>query len=191
MHVLVAGLRLPLFWAGAQVGTLLASLEESELHRFAVKQRTCWALLWLVSVVAAYLAGASGLTSWAPYLILSAALLLNVRWRTMLVNAGLDRTSTPIAATGRVRRLIVSREGGWPLLLQDQDGRWLWLTGQERDLERTRAALRRRRPGVDLELRLTLTYYPRTHVIKEITGMTVEERARARAAVPRLAPSPA
>lgn len=189
--MLKAGLRLPLLWVGAQLGTLLASLEEPELHRFAIKQRTWWALLWLVSVLAAYVAGASGLTSWAAYLILSPALLLNLRWRAMLVNAGLDRTSTPIAASGRVRRLIASREGGCPLLLHDQHGRWLWLTGQEPDLERTRSALRRRRSGVHLELRLTLTYYPRTRVIKEITGMSVEERAPARAAVPKLAPSPA
>jgi hypothetical protein len=189
--VLKASLRLPLLWAAAQLGTLLASLDQPELHRLAIKQRTWWGLLWLVSVLAAYLAGASGPTGWAPYLILSAALLLNFRWRAMLVNAGLDRTSTPIAAGGSARRLIASREGGWPLLLHDQDGRWLWLTGQGGDLERTRAALRKRRSGVHLELHLTLTYYPRTHVIKEITGMSVKEWAPARAAASRLAPIPA
>ena len=189
--MLKASLRLPLLCVGAQLGLLLASLEELELRRFATKQQSWWGLLWVASLLAAYLAGASGPTGWAPYLILSAALLLNLRWRAVLVNAGLDRTATPIAASGRVRRLLASRDGGWPLLLHDQDGRWLWLTGQERDLERTRAALRRRRSGVQLELSLTLTYYPRTRVIKEITGMSVEERAPARAAVPRLAPSPA
>lgn len=87
--MLKASLRLPLLWAGAQLGLLLASLEELELRRLAIKQRTWWALLWLISVLAAYLAGASGLTGWAPYLILSAALLLNLRWRAMLVMAGL------------------------------------------------------------------------------------------------------
>lgn len=87
-------------------------------------------LLWLVSVLAAYLAGVSGLTGWVPHLILSAALLLNLRWRAMRVNAGLDRTSTPIAAGGSVCRLIASPEGGWPLLLHDQDGRWLCSPGR-------------------------------------------------------------
>lgn len=134
--MLRSGLRLPLLWVGAQLGMLLASLGELELRRFAIRQQTCWWLLWVTSLLAAYLAGASGPTGWVPYLILSAALLLNLRWRATLVNAGLDGTSTPIAASGSVRRLILSREGGWPLLLRNHDGRWLWLSGQEQDLER-------------------------------------------------------
>ena len=189
--MLRAGLRLPLLWAGARVGTLLGSLDAAELRRFAIRQQTCWVLVWLTSLAAAYLAGAWGAMGWVPYLILSSSLLFNIRWRAALVNAGLDRTSTPIATSGSVRRLIASRDGGWPLLLRDQDGLWLWLTGQERDLERVRSKLRTRRSGVHLELRLTLTYYPRTKVIKEITGMSVEERARVRAAMPRLATNPA
>jgi hypothetical protein len=189
--MLWSGLRFPLLWVGAQLGTLLASLDEPELRRFAIKQQAWWVPLWISSLCGAYLAGAIGPSGWVPYLILSAPLLFSLRWRATLVNAGLDRTSTPIAAGGRVRILIPSRDGGWPLLLRDQDDRWLWLTGQEQDLDRVRQTLRKRRSGVGLELRLTLTYYPRTHVIKEITGMSVQEREPVRAPARQLATNPA
>lgn len=189
--MLRSGLRFPLFWVGAQLGTLLASLDEPEVRRFAIKQQAWWVPLWIASLCGAYLAGATGPSSWVPYLILSAPLLFSIRWRATLVNAGLDRTSTPIAAGGRVRTLVPSRDGGWPLLLRDQDGRWLWLTGREQDLDRARRTLRTRRPGVRLEVRLTLTYYPRTHVIKEITGMSVQERDTVRTPARQLATSPA
>jgi hypothetical protein len=178
-------------WVGAQLGTLLASLDEPEVRRFVIKQQAWWVPLWITSLCAAYLAGATGPSGWVPYLILSAPLLFSLRWRATLVNAGLDRASTPIAVGGRVRKLIPSRDGGWPLLLRDQDGSWLWLTGKGQDLDRARQTLRSRRSGVRHELRLTLTYYPRTHVIKEITGMSVEERETVRAPALRPVISPA
>lgn len=70
--MLSAGVRLPVYWFGAQLGTLLASLDEPELRRFTIKQLTWWMLLWIVSVLVAYLASASGPPGWVPYLILSA-----------------------------------------------------------------------------------------------------------------------
>lgn len=189
--MLRSGLRFPLLWVGAQLGTLLASLDEPEIRRFALRQQMWWVPLWITSVCGAYLAGAARPSGWVPYLILSLPLLVSMRWRATLVNAGLDRTSTPIAVGGRVRTVIPGRDGGWPLLLRDQDGRWLWLTGREQDLDRARQTLRRRRAGVQLEVRLTLTYYPRTHVIKEITGMSVQEREPVRAPALQPATSPA
>ena len=53
------------------------------------------------------------------------------------------------------------------------------------ELDDDRLAEAARYPGRNL------TYYPRTHVIKEITGMSVKEWAPARAAASRLAPIPA
>jgi hypothetical protein len=190
--------RLPVVWLGALVGTYLATLDDAELWRYAIRRQAVWGMLCSTALFL-YLTGTgptvgpegTSIVGWAAATFgVVASLLATIRLRATLDLAVIDRNSAPAASGGAVRRVIASREGGWPLLLRDRDGHWLWLTGHERDLRRLRAKLASRRPGSYLELRITVTYYPRTRVIKEITGMTVEEREVARGFVPRFATSP-
>jgi hypothetical protein len=197
--VIRSWLNLPFKAACARLGICLAGLDNEELFRFAMRQRG-WGLLWSTISFPLYVVGgvAWGFGSdvlyvslWLPGALLStAALFTGLYARAMLAGALLDRSSEPVAAKGTLRRLIPGRDGGWPVLIRDQDGRGLWLTGREADLGRAIEAHRRRRPGVQLELSITLTYYPRTHVIKEISGIAVQERDKARATAPSLAPNP-
>jgi hypothetical protein len=159
-----------------------------------------WGLLWSTVSFPLYVVGGIAwgfgsdvlyLSLWLPGALLStAALLTGLYARAMLAGALLDRSGDPVAAKGRLLRLIPGRGGGWPVLIRDQDGRGLWLSGRESDLQRAVEALRWRRPGVQLDLSITLTYYPRTHVIKEISGIAVQEREKERATAPSLAPNP-
>lgn len=197
--VLRARLELPFKVVCAWLGICLAGLDNEELFRFAMRQRG-WGLLWSMISFPLYVTGgiAWGLGSdvlylslWLPGALLStAALCTGLYARAMLAGALLDRSSDPVAAKGTLRRVVRPRDGGWPVLLRDQDGSGLWLTGRETDLRRAIEALRRRRPGVQLELSITLTYYPRTRVIKEISGIAVQEREKARATARSLAPNP-
>ena len=190
--------RVPLAWLGARLGLYLAGLDDRELGRFVVRRRVMWSALWSTSFVL-YMSGTFasaqlegvGLVLWCVALAgMTASTMANLRLRATLAVALLDRASTPSVAAGVVHHLFVSREGGWPLLLEDRDGTWHWLTGAERDLVRLRASMERRTAGVKVEVRLTVTYYPRTLVIKEVTGLSVEERVTARAPVAAFAPSP-
>ena len=197
--VVRARLALPFKVACAWLGICLAGLDNEELFRFAMRQRG-WGLVWSMISFPLYVVGGIAwgfgsdvlyLSLWLPGALLStAALFTGLYARAMLAGALLDRSGDPIAAKGTLRRVIPGRDGGWPVLMRDQNGRGLWLTGREADLHRAIEALERRRPGVQLELSITLTYYPRTHVIKEISGIAVQEREKARATAASLAPSP-
>lgn len=95
--------------------------------------------------------------------------------RRMLRRALRDRNDNPIPCKGTVRRLIASREGGWPLLLRSEQGRWLWLTGSSQTLAPMRLRLTGRMPRRPYQLSVTLTYYPRSRVVHEIAGTAVED----------------
>ena len=190
---------LPVAWVGARLGLYPAGLDDRELTRVAIRRRVMWSVLWSTcfffylsgTFTTADLSGLAGLLWWASVFGMTASTFASFRLRAFLAQAMRDRTSAPTADAGAVRHVIASREGGWPMLLVDRDGRRIWLTGHERDLRRLRAALARTTSGVRIEVRVTLTYYPRTHVIKEISGVTVEEHEVARAFAARLATSPA
>ncbi|MGH7921706.1 MAG: hypothetical protein ACREQM_17455 [Candidatus Dormibacteraceae bacterium] len=189
---------LPFFWVRVRLGICLASLDNAELLRFALRQRK-WGLLGSMASFPLYLIGGTAwgfgaeylyLALWVPGALLStAALMIGLYSRTTISSALYDRSAAPRATQGRVRWLLPARQGGWALLIRDGEGRHHWFTGRGADLERIRAALRRRRSGVTLEVRVTLTYYPRTKVIERVDGMTVEEREVARAFRGQLAPA--
>ena len=197
----LALLRLPVRWLQLRLGICLASLDNAELLRFALRQRR-WGLLGSVASFPLYVVGGTAwglgadqlyLTLWVPGALLStAALVIGLYSRATLASALFDRVSTPVAVKGPVRLLLTGREGGWPMLLRDQDGVHHWLTGRATDLERIKTALQRRRSGVELEVTVTLTYFPRTRVIDRIEGLSVEarERQRVRVGAPQLAPVP-
>ncbi|MBO0701637.1 MAG: hypothetical protein J2P38_01810 [Candidatus Dormibacteraeota bacterium] len=190
---------LPMTWVRVRLGICLASLENAELLRFALRQRR-WGLLGSMSSFPLYLIGGTAwglgaeylyLALWVPGALLStAALMIGLYSRAMISSAMYDRTTMPSATQGRVLMLLPAREGGWALLLKDGEGRHHWYTGRAADLERVRTALERRRPGVTLEVRLTITYFPRTRVIERVDGMNVAEHARERVLAGSFAPVP-
>ncbi|MBO0707768.1 MAG: hypothetical protein J2P44_05335 [Candidatus Dormibacteraeota bacterium] len=190
---------LPMTWVRVRLGICLASLDNAELLRFALRQRR-WGLLGSMASFPLYLIGGTAwglgaeylyLALWVPGALLStAALMIGLYSRAMISSAMYDRNTMPNATQGLVRMLLPAREGGWALLLQDGDGKHVWFTGRPADLDRIRGALERRRSGMTLEVRLTITYYPRTKVIERVDGMTVAEHAKERVVAGRLAPAP-
>jgi len=190
---------LPMTWVRVRLGICLASLDNAELLRFALRQRR-WGLLGSMASFPLYLIGGTAwglgaeylyLALWVPGALLStAALMIGLYSRAMISSAMYDRNTMPNATQGQVRTLLPAREGGWALLLKDGDGKHVWFTGRAADLDRVRGALERRRSGMTLDVRLTLTYFPRTKVIERVDGMTVAEHAKERVIVGNLAPVP-
>jgi hypothetical protein len=182
-------LTLPIRWVGARLGLFLAGIYDEELQRLRTR-RTQWItllagfaalLVVLAGSVASSLApkGASPLRYWYLYLIGVPPLLaaLGIFWYSTVAHrrALRDRTTNPVARKTTVRRLLSARDGGWPLLLRDQDGRGIWLTGSREVLGPVRTRLARHRFGRPFQLTITLAYYPRCRVIQEVRGMAVEE----------------
>jgi hypothetical protein len=190
---------LPMTWVRVRLGICLASLDNAELLRFALRQRR-WGLLGSMASFPLYLIGGTAwglgaeylyLALWVPGALLStAALMIGLYSRTMISSAMYDRTSMPSATQGQVRMLLPAKEGGWALLLKDGDGKHVWFTGRADDLDRVREALGRRREGMTLEVRITITYFPRTKVIERVDGMSVAEHAKERVLAGNLAPVP-
>jgi hypothetical protein len=191
---------MPWRWFTAKSSVSLSSLDRQELLRLAGRLRA-WSFaaalascpLFLVAASARWL-GATELyvLLWFPGTMCSFVAVSTSLYSSLtLARAVIDRNRLPVACKGNVHALFTSPEGGWPLLIRDQDGRWLWLTGREPDLTAARNALGRRRRGFSLTVQVTLTYYPTTHVIKEVKGTTAEEREMVPATVRNLAPNPA
>lgn len=197
--MLRAVLGLPMTWVRVRLGICLASLDNAELLRFALRQRR-WGLLGSMASFPLYLIGGTAwglgaeylyLALWVPGALLStAALMIGLYSRTMISSAMSDRIGMPNATQGLVRMLFPAKEGGWALLLEDGDGKHLWFTGRAEDLYRVRDALEKRREGMTLEVRLTITYFPRTKVIERVDGMTVAEHVKEQVMAGRLAPVP-
>ncbi len=197
--MLRALLDLPMTWVRVRLGICLASLDNAELLRFALRQRR-WGLLGSMASFPLYLIGGTAwglgaeylyLALWVPGALLStAALMIGLYSRTMISSAMYDRTTMPSATQGQVRLLLPASEGGWALLLEDGDGKHLWFTGRAEDLDRVRGALERHREGMTLEVRITITYFARTRVIERVDGMSVAEHAKERALARGLAPVP-
>jgi hypothetical protein len=96
-------------------------------------------------------------------------------WRysqTIVRRALRDRQSTPEVCRATALRVVRATEGGWPLLLRREDGRRFWVTGSPRMLAPVRS--RMARAGRGFRVTVTLQYYRRSRVVKEVRGMAVE-----------------
>ena len=184
--------RYPL-WIAARMGLCLAGVGDGELQRLLFK-RLRWIVLWAgaaacLGVLGNGLAAAppppAGTTapipavSFGAYVVAGLLALIAVAiWlysRIVVRRALRDRMGYPIPCKGNVRGLITSREGGWALRLRSEQGRWLWLTGSSQALAPMRRRMAGLAPGRPYRLSVTLTYYPGSRVIHEISGMAVEE----------------
>lgn len=83
-----------------------------------------------------------------------------------------DRMSVPEVCRGTVVRIVGAAEGGWPMLVRREGGRRFWVTGSPQALAPVRSRLGRAGPG--FRVTVTLQYYRRSRVVKEIRGMAVE-----------------
>lgn len=188
-----------LWWMAARMGLCLGGVDDDELGRL-LRRRLRWMVIaaglgaFLV-VLGGGLAGApltaAGMGASAASLSLSRTLGRAVEaaaavptfvaafvwWyaRRKVRRARGDRATYPVPCRGTVRGLIVAREGGWPVLVRSEQGRWLWLTGSQEALAPVRRRLSARRVGARLRFSVTLTYYPRCRVVHAVTGMAVEE----------------
>ena len=175
------------------MGLCLAGVGDGELQRLLFK-RLRWIVLWAgaaacLGVLGNGLAAAppppAGTTapipavSFGAYVVAGLLALIAVAiWlysRIVVRRALRDRMGYPIPCKGTVRGLITSREGGWALRLRSEQGRWLWLTGSSQALAPMRRRMAGLAPGRPYRHSVTLTYYPGSRVIHEITGMAVEE----------------
>src|SRR5215471_3625166 len=181
------------WWIAARMGLCLASVGDGELQRLLFK-RLRWIVLWAGAAACLVVLG-NGLAAAPPppagtnapvrlvslgaYAVAALLALIAVAiWlysRTIVRRALRDRMGYPTPCKGTVRGLIMSREGGWALRLRSEQGRWFWLTGSSQALAPMRRRMAALAPGRQYRLSVTVTYYPRSRVIHEVTGMAVEE----------------
>src|SRR5215472_7208769 len=113
-------------------------------------------------------------------------------WRyaqAMVRRALRDRQSTPEVCRATALRIVRSAEGGWPVLLRREDGRRFWVTGSPRVLAPVRSRMGRASPG--FRVTVTLQYYRRSRVVREIRGMAVEALSVAWSPALEAGPEPA
>ena len=181
-----------LWWLLARMRLCLAGVEDVELGRLMVR-RLRWMVLFgglaagcvvlaattaTESVAAPSQSMASmrtdvelGAYGAAALLTLPAAAVW--RYSQAIVRRALrDRQSTPEVCRATALRIVRSAEGGWPVLLRREDGRRFWVTGSPRVLAPVRSRMGRAGPG--FRVTVTLQYYRRSRVVKEIRGMAVE-----------------
>jgi len=181
-----------LWWLLARMRLCLAGVDDEEIGRLLVRR-----LRWMVlfgglaggCVVLAATTATESIAAPSPPLgqmrsefelgayVAAAVLCLPaaaVWWyaRAIVRRARRDRESMPEVCRGTALRIIGAREGGWPLLLRSERGRRFWLTGGLAVIGPVRSRLGRAGPGY--RVTVTLQYYRRCRVIKEIRGMAVE-----------------
>jgi hypothetical protein len=184
-----------LWWLLARMRLCLAGVEDVELNRLMVR-RLRWMVLFggLAAGCVLLAATTAGEAFAAPPQIgspivsmrkdvemgayIAAAVLAlpaAVVWRyaqAMVRRALRDRQSMPEVCRATVLRIVRSAEGGWPVLLRREDGRRFWVTGSPRVLAPVRSRMGRAGPG--FRVTVTLQYYRRSRVVREIRGMAVE-----------------
>jgi hypothetical protein len=184
-----------LWWLLARMRLCLAGVEDVELGRLLVRR-----LRWMVlfgglaggCVVLAATTATEALAAPPPIGSPMASMRTDVElgayiaaavlalpavavWRyaqAMVRRALRDRQSMPEVCRATAIRIVRSAEGGWPLLLRREDGRRFWVTGSPRVLAPVRSRMGRAGPG--FRVTVTLQYYRRSRVVKEIRGMAVE-----------------
>lgn len=181
-----------LWWLLARMRLCLAGIDEVEVQRLLVL-RLRWMVLFggLAAGGVVIAATTASETVAAPSLVMASmrtdvqlgaygaaavmALLAVAVWRysrAIVRRALRDRESVPEVCRGTALRIIRAREGGWPLLLRRDDGRRFWVTGSPKVLAPIRGRLGR--AGRGFRVTVTLQYYRRSRVVKEIRGMAVE-----------------
>lgn len=205
----------PLWWTVARMGLCLGGVDDDELQRLR-SRRLGWMLVTggaaaFLIVLAGAASGAhltaAGTGASAESLALSTlagmvlyglagvpALLCVAIWLYVgrkIRRARRDRERYPEVCRGTVRRLMIVPDGGWPVLIRSDRGRWMWLTGSEDALRLVRRRLPARRDAASVRFTVTLTHYPKCRVVHTVTGMAVEQLDAVLAAQIAAAPSPA
>lgn len=190
---LTAALAYVPWWIAARLGLCLSDLGNAELERLH-RVRVQWivvasgaaALFFVVAngmaaaLPAGEAPGPTGLLLYVPAAVLClAAMAVWVHSRSLLRRARLDRNLTPVPLKGRALGVIPAATGGWALLFSDPAGRWTWLSGNAQDLALMRRRLTEMGPSRLSWLTVTLTHHPRSRVIKDISGMAVEQPSAA------------
>lgn len=181
-----------LWWLLARMRLCLAGIDDAEIARLLLR-RLRWMVLFGGLAAGAVLLATTTATETiaAPSRSMSAirtdvqfgayiaaavfALPAVVVWRyaqSMVRRALRDRASMPEVCRATAIRIVRAREGGWPLLLRREDGRRFWVTGSPESLALVRSRLGRAGPG--FRVTVTLQYYRRSRVVREIRGMAVE-----------------
>jgi hypothetical protein len=181
-----------LWWLLARMRLCLAGVEDAELGRLLVR-RLRWTVLFgglaagcvvLAATTATETIAAPSqplapvrtdveLGAYGAAALLALAAAAVWRYSQAIVKRALrDRQAMPEVCKARALRIVRAAEGGWPMLLRREDGRRLWVTGSARSLAPLRGHLDRAGPA--FRVTVTLQYYRRSRVLKEIRGMAVE-----------------
>jgi hypothetical protein len=190
--VVRAGVTGCLWWLLARLRLCLAGIDELEVRRLLL-QRTRWVVL--TAGGAAFLVALGGtlrteiasrpalwpapareaeLGLYGAAAVLGLVTLLIWRYSQAVVRrARSDRSGTPAVCRGTVRRILATADGGWPMLVRRDDGRWLWLTGNPQVLALVRSRLARTGGERGYRLTITLVYHRRSRVIERVTGTAV------------------
>jgi hypothetical protein len=188
------GLSRYLWWVCARMGLCLAGIDDDEVRRLRFRRLRLISPLAAGAVVLTLLAGA--LTAGVPRgslpasrslattlqtgsyalagLMGLAAIAVLIYARIIVRRAIRDRSSDPVTRRASLRGFISAREGGWPVRLQCDDGRWLWLTGSRAVLAPVQGRLAHDRTKRPYRLTVALVHHRRSRVIKEISGLKVE-----------------
>jgi membrane protein implicated in regulation of membrane protease activity len=176
------------------MGLCLAGIEDAELQRLRFRRLRLISPLAIGPVILALLGGsltagqAGGMTLAAGGLaaalqigsyivagVLSLSALLTLLYTRAIVRRALrDRSTDPVARRATIRGLIRAREGGWPVRLRCDDGRWLWLTGSRQVLAPIQGRLAHDAGKRPYRLTVAVIHHPRSRVIKEISGLKIE-----------------
>jgi hypothetical protein len=181
-----------LWWLLARMRLCLAGVDDDELGRLLVR-RLRWMVLFgglaaggvvLAATTATEAIAAPSqamasmrtdveIAAYAAAAVLGLAAAAVWRYSQAMVRRALrDRESTPEVCRGAALRIIRAAEGGWPLLMRREDGRRFWVTGSPKTLAPVRSRLGR--AGRGFRVTVTLQYYRRSRVVKDIRGMAVE-----------------
>lgn len=176
----------------ARMGLCLAGIDDAEIARLLVR-RLRWMVLFGAlaggCVVLAATTATESVAAPSPQMsalrnevqlgayVAAAVLALPAvaiwRYSQAIVRRALrDRQAVPEVCRGTVLRVVRVAEGGWPLLLRREDGRRFWVTGSPRALAPVRTRLGG--AGRGFQVTVTLQYYRRSRVVREIRGMAVE-----------------
>ncbi len=210
MDVLAAILGTLVWGTVARQGLCLGGVDDDELTRFsktALRKTSvvAFSACALAVVASGFVAGDSylhvaGLSWWSYYLPGGALALLagTIRFYYLVIRTAAlsDREAEPRICSGTAQCLIVVKAGGWPFMMTGPKA--TWMSGSDKTLGDVRrklgSARERREPMANrrpVRITLTVTYYPHCRVVREVTGMAVENLSVAWSARPDMVPGTA
>ena len=210
MDVLAAILGTLVWGTVAHQGLCLAGVDDDELTRFsatALRKTSvvAFSACALAVVASGFVAGnaylhVAGLSWWSYYLPAAALALLagTIRFYYLVMRTAAlsDREAEPRICSGTAQCLIVVKAGGWPFMMTGPKA--TWMSGSDKTLgdvrRRLGSARERREPRANRRqqrITLTVTYYPHCRVVREVTGMAVENLSVAWSARPDMVPGTA